>query len=215
MDLAFVIDSSSSIFPNDFVRQLEFLENLTDELEVGTLLNQSRVGVISYSDEPKLEFTLNDYTEKKDVVSAIRRINYLSGGTNTTAAINLAVDKIFTEENGARKEADDVIVVITDGESFSENETKAAALQARKLGIVIFAIGIGPNVNAKELRLIAGNTDHIYQVSSYEDLRSIADILINKTCVGVYHTCIGLHFTLHTCICSITVYTPFVLSISL
>jgi collagen type VI alpha len=189
VDLAFIIDSSSSVFPNDFVRQLEFVENITDELDVGILANQSRVAVISFSDKPKIEFSFNDYTEKVDVVSAIRRIDYLSGGTNTSAAIDLAVHRIFKEENGARVEAEDAIVVITDGESFSENETRESAWKARSVAIVMYAIGVGPDVNTNELRLITGNSDHVYQVSSYDDLRSIADVLMNETCVGLYYPC--------------------------
>lgn len=196
MDLVFVIDSSSSIFPNEFVRQLEFLENITGALDVGPSPDQSRVGVVSFSDEPRLEFTLGQYIEKEAVVSAIRRINYLSGGTNTAAAIGLAADSMFLKDNGARLNAKDVIIVITDGESFSESETKASALKARERGIVMLAIGVGVSVNVNELRLITGVPEYVYQVSKYEDLRNITEPLINKTCIGLYLriTCIVRSF---------------------
>lgn len=196
MDLVFVIDSSSSIFPNEFVRQLEFLENITGALDVGPSPDQSRVGVVSFSDEPRLEFTLGQYIEKEAVVSAIRRINYLSGGTNTAAAIGLAADSMFLKDNGARSNAKDVIIVITDGESFSESETKASALKARERGIVMLAIGVGVSVNVNELRLITGVPEYVYQVSKYEDLRNITEPLINKTCIGLYLriTCIVRSF---------------------
>ncbi|XP_061173470.1 collagen alpha-6(VI) chain-like [Saccostrea echinata] len=187
VDLVFVIDSSSSIFPNEFIRQLEFLENITGELDVGPAVNQSRVGVISFSDEPRLEFTLNNCTEKKDILAAVRRINYMSGGTNTASAIRLAV-KMFKAATGARKGAKDIIVVITDGESFSKSETEESALQARNMGISMFAIGVGANVNVEELSLIAGITEHVYRVSNYGDLKSIKEALINKTCIEIHQS---------------------------
>lgn len=185
MDLVFIIDSSSSIFPNEYVRQLEFLENIAGALDVGPFLNQSRIGVISFSDEPRLEFTLNQYTEKSELIDAIRRINYLSGGTNTAAAIQLALKTMFNKESGAREEAKNVIIVFTDGESFSESETKVSAQKAREMGIFVLAIGVGVNVNVKELNLITGNPDHVYQVLKFEDLRDITETLINKTCTGL------------------------------
>lgn len=185
----FIIDSSSSIFPNKYVRQLEFLENIAGALDVGPFLNQSRIGVISFSDEPRLEFTLNQYTEKSELIAAIRRINYLSGGTNTAAAIQLALETMLNKESGAREEAKDIIIVITDGESFSESETKASAQKARDMGIFVLAIGVGGNVNVKELNLITGNPELVYRVLKFEDLRDITEALINKTCTGLYLDC--------------------------
>lgn len=185
----FIIDSSSSIFPNEYVRQLEFLENIAGALDVGPFLNQSRIGVISFSDEPRLEFTLNQYTEKSELIAAIRRINYLSGGTNTAAAIQLALETMLNKESGAREEAKDIIIVITDGESFSESETKASAQKARDMGIFVLAIGVGGNVNVKELNLITGNPELVYRVLKFEDLRDITETLINKTCTGLYLDC--------------------------
>lgn len=188
VDLVFIIDSSSSIFPNEYVRQLEFLETIAGALDVGHLQNQSRVGVISFSDEPRLEFTLNQYTERSELIAAIRRINYLFGGTNTAAAIQLALETMFNEESGAREEAKDIIIVITDGESFSESATKASAQKARELGIFVLAIGVGVNVNVRELNLITGNPEHVYQVLKFEDLRDITETLINKTCTETFIT---------------------------
>lgn len=185
----FIIDSSSSIFPNEYVRQLEFLENIAGALDVGPFLNQSRIGVISFSDEPRLEFTLNQYTEKSELIAAIRRINYISGGTNTAAAIQLALETMLNKESGAREEAKDIIIVITDGESFSESETKASAQKARDMGIFVLAIGVGGNVNVKELNLITGNPELVYRVLKFEDLRDITEALINKTCTGLYLDC--------------------------
>ncbi|XP_062579729.1 collagen alpha-6(VI) chain-like isoform X3 [Saccostrea cucullata] len=112
----------------------------------------------------------------------------MSGGTNTASAIHLAVNEVFKSKTGARKGVKNIIVVITDGESFSESETKKSASQARHMGINLFAIGVGTSVNVKELRLIAGSSEHVYQVSNYEDLKSIKDALINKTCIEIHQS---------------------------
>ena len=42
--------------------------------------------------------------------------------------------------------------------------------QARKEGIIIYSIGIGPAIDEPELRSIAGELDQVYHVETYDDI---------------------------------------------
>ena len=56
-DLIVVLDSSTSIARADFKKQLAFVNSLIDKIEIGPEANQ--VGIISFSDNYRLNFHLN------------------------------------------------------------------------------------------------------------------------------------------------------------
>lgn len=59
-------------------------------------------GVNQYSDNPKTEFTLNQYSSNEEVEAAIDGINYIKGRTYTGKAINFTRVNSLTEAAGAR-----------------------------------------------------------------------------------------------------------------
>lgn len=56
-DIIVVLDSSTSIARADFTKQLQFVNSLIELIEIGPDANQ--VGVISFSDNHRLNFHLN------------------------------------------------------------------------------------------------------------------------------------------------------------
>ena len=61
-------------------------------------------------------------------------------------------------------------MVLTDGKS--QDEVSAAAEDARKKGIILFAIGVGSQTEAAELNSIANKPSSTY-VFSVEDRKSV------------------------------------------
>lgn len=57
-DIIIVIDSSTSIARSDFTKQLDFINSLIDKIEIGPEANQ--VGIISFSDNYRMNFHLNN-----------------------------------------------------------------------------------------------------------------------------------------------------------
>lgn len=55
-----------------------------------------RVGALIYSTNVKVQFHLNRYRRKVDVMTAIDRIPYIYGSTNTADAIKTMRDEMFT-----------------------------------------------------------------------------------------------------------------------
>ncbi len=64
--MIFVIDASGSIRENRFEIVTDFVRNAVDALEVAP--DRVRVGVITYSDNAYIQFNLNTYTRKDDVL---------------------------------------------------------------------------------------------------------------------------------------------------
>ena len=192
MDVVFVLDCSSSIWPPDFARQLRFVNDITDRLNVGPSKSQTRIGAISFSDYAKIEFTLGDNLRKVDAVDAVRNIYHRSGGTNTAAALTTLAHSMFLHENGGRLNASRVAIVITDGRSHNRKATAAAARRAQDKGIRILTIGVGPRVDDNELSLIASEPKNlnVFKVTSYRRLQQIQDSMVEKTCRGtkIYNT---------------------------
>lgn len=175
MELVFVIDSSESVGPENFEIVKDFVIALVERVTVGN--SATRVGLLLYSLEARLEFDLARYATKRDIKHAVRRMTYMGEGTYTGTAIRKATREAF---RSARSGVAKVIVVITDGQTDTRDSVKLeiAVREAHAANIEMFALGI---VNAsdpaqaeflRELDLIASDPDseHVYQIDDFNTL---------------------------------------------
>lgn len=180
MELVFVIDSSESVGPENFEIVKDFVTALVDRVTVGN--GATRVGLVLYSLEARLEFELTSYTSKQDVKHAVRRMAYMGEGTHTGTAIRKASREAF---RSARPGVSKVIVVITDGQTDEREPLKLeiAVREAHAANVEMFALGI---VNAsdpaqaeflRELNLIASEPDHehVFLIDDFNTLPGISD----------------------------------------
>lgn len=79
-DVVFLLDSSSSIGKDNFHKIEDFLKDVTEELAISP--EGVHVGLMQYSSYPSLEFPLNMYTTRYDVLKAIDGVSkeYFQGG---------------------------------------------------------------------------------------------------------------------------------------
>ena len=183
MDLIFLVDSSTSVQGTNFMRQLMFVSSIVQRLDVHQ--DRVRVGVVRYNNKVYPDLHLNTYITQQDAVNAISRISHTSGGTNTARAIRYIRDVGFSRSNGGRDDARRVAVILTDGRSASMKATKSQSRKAHRMGIEMYAIGIGDWVNTEELNYIASdkpNWQHMYKVPGFYELPSIKDSLIEHMC---------------------------------
>uniref|UniRef100_F1KPJ6 Transmembrane cell adhesion receptor mua-3 n=1 Tax=Ascaris suum TaxID=6253 RepID=F1KPJ6_ASCSU len=179
-DLMFLVDGSGSIGSYVFKHEvLRFVKEFVELFDIG--LDNTRVGLIQYSDQIRHEFDLSQYRDKASVIQAISQVHYLTGLTRTGAAIQHMVMEGFSERRGARAESDDVArvaIVITDGRS-QDNVTEPA-IAARRLHVNMFAIGVTDHVLASELESIAGSPSRWFYVDRFKDLDTRLRSLIQK-----------------------------------
>uniref|UniRef100_A0A671T6F8 Cochlin n=1 Tax=Sinocyclocheilus anshuiensis TaxID=1608454 RepID=A0A671T6F8_9TELE len=175
-DIAFVIDGSSSVGTGNFRTVLQFVANVTQEFEISD--TDTRVGIIQYTYEQRLEFTFGQHNNKADLLNAIKRINYWSGGTSTGAAITYAADQLFSKSKPNKRK---IMIVITDGRSY--DDVRAPALAVHRKGVIAYSIGIAWAIQ-DELEYIATDPDrdHSFFVDEFDNLYKYVPKIIHNIC---------------------------------
>lgn len=160
---------------NGFPAMRDFVEKAVEKLNVGE--NRDRVSVVQYSRDAEVQFYLNTYTKREDVVDSIRGLRHRGGRPlNTGAALQYARDNIFTNSSGSRRlqGVPQVLVLLTGGRSADSVDSPASAL--KQLGV--FVIGIGTRTSdRRELQKISHEPSYALSVSEFTDLPSVQEQL--------------------------------------
>uniref|UniRef100_A0A7N6B7D8 VWFA domain-containing protein n=1 Tax=Anabas testudineus TaxID=64144 RepID=A0A7N6B7D8_ANATE len=139
MDIVIVLDGSNSIYP--WPPMTDFLQKLISALDIGP--QSTQVSVIQYGVDQRIEFQLNTYKTKNEMVKAASRITQMYGtSTNTFNAIQSASRTGFSPQKGGRPGAAKVLVVVTDGESHDNHMRDAVIADCEKQGITRFGIAV-------------------------------------------------------------------------
>ncbi|XP_078720824.1 collagen alpha-6(VI) chain-like [Lampetra fluviatilis] len=187
MDIAFVIDSSDSIKPEDFQKIKFFLSSLLDRFSISDdpqlELNKSRVALVQYTpggfdvnlqltDPVKLEFNFTHYANKAKMKTHIERMRQIEGTTGTGHAIKWTLEHLFGKTQNARSHR--VIFVITDGEArpWDKDTLHSVVQDAKCKEFAMFAIGVGKDINQTELHYIASEpiNQHYIKIDRYTQL---------------------------------------------
>ena len=118
----FIMDESSSIWPDPFDKQKQFIKDVTDGFHIG--FNGTRVGLVRFASGASLAFPMNANYTKAGVFNAIGNIVQRGGNTNTGEALKVAREQGFSAANGARpfdETIPQIAIVITDGNSQVRN----------------------------------------------------------------------------------------------
>ncbi|XP_014785070.1 cartilage matrix protein [Octopus bimaculoides] len=183
-DLVFVVDSSSSIWPSNFRKQLEFIHYMINRLDVGMNKLQVRVGIVTFSDWAMVNVYLMQSRDKSVLKWKIGLIKQIQGKTNIANALNTLFTRVYKSENGARPGVKRIAILLTDGISQTHTTAALVAKRCRKENIEIFAIGIGNRIRYDELSELVSRPrwKYLIHASSYEDLNRIKDDIVRKTC---------------------------------
>uniref|UniRef100_A0A7N8XJY5 Vitrin n=1 Tax=Mastacembelus armatus TaxID=205130 RepID=A0A7N8XJY5_9TELE len=175
-DIAFVIDGSSSVGTGNFRTVLQFVANITREFEISD--TDTRVGAVQYTYEQRLEFAFGQYNNKAELLNAIKRINYWSGGTSTGAAITYTAEQLFSKSKPNKRK---IMIVITDGRSY--DDVRAPALAVHRQGVIAYSVGIAWAAQ-DELEYIATDPDkeHSFFVDEFDNLYKFVPKIIHNIC---------------------------------
>uniref|UniRef100_A0A8C9AFG4 Vitrin n=1 Tax=Prolemur simus TaxID=1328070 RepID=A0A8C9AFG4_PROSS len=175
-DIGFVIDGSSSVGTGNFRTVLQFVANLSKEFEISD--TDTRVGAVQYTYEQRLEFGFDKYSSKADVLNAIKRVGYWSGGTSTGAAINYALEQLFQKSKPNKRK---LMILITDGRSY--DDIRIPALAAHLKGVITYAVGVAWAAQ-EELEVIATHParDHSFFADDFDNLYQYVPRIIRNIC---------------------------------
>ncbi|PYI94096.1 MAG: hypothetical protein DME97_04310 [Verrucomicrobia bacterium] len=137
LDLIFAADTSRSMLSNDVSpNRLQRVK-----LAAQDLLNElqgDRVGLIAFAGRAFLQAPLTiDYAAAVEAINDLDTTTIPEGGTNISAAIDLAVQTYGKSAIGNR-----ALIIFTDGEELSGDALKTAKTAA-DAGVRIFTVGVG------------------------------------------------------------------------
>uniref|UniRef100_A0A8C6QF44 Vitrin n=1 Tax=Nannospalax galili TaxID=1026970 RepID=A0A8C6QF44_NANGA len=175
-DIGFVIDGSSSVGTGNFRTVLQFVANISKEFEISD--TDTRIGAVQYTYEQRLEFGFDKHSTKTDVLSAIKRVGYWSGGTSTGAAIQYALEQLFKKSKPNKRK---LMILITDGKSY--DDVRIPAIAAHQKGVITYAIGVAWAAQ-DELEVIATHParDHSFFVEEFDNLYKSVPRIIQNIC---------------------------------
>lgn len=168
--MVFLLDGSEGT-RNGFPAMREFVQRVVETLSVDD--NKDRVSVVQYSRDPAVQFYLNTYTTKGEILDAIRRLGHKGGRPlNTGEALQYLRDNVFTASAGSRRldGVPQILILLSGGRSFDRVDAPASAL--KQLGVSIFAIGSRTSDNS-ELQKISSDSKNTLSVADFSDLPSV------------------------------------------
>ncbi|XP_061172938.1 cartilage matrix protein-like [Saccostrea echinata] len=185
-DIYFVLDASSSIWKVDFDKELNFVNEMIDDLKIDNVHGRIRAGVVVFSNRTRNVVALDSKRTQAELKRQISGVTYSRGVTNTNEAIRFVRQYGF-REGVTRPGAIKIAIVMTDGISRLPRKTMEQSELARNENITIFAIGIGNKVDKTELKRIANdpNSKHVFHVSDFNGLHAIKDLLVLSTCAVI------------------------------
>ncbi|XP_072300234.1 collagen alpha-3(VI) chain-like [Eucyclogobius newberryi] len=169
-DVVFLLDGSDGT-RNEFPAMQTFVQTMVERLNVDD--NSDRVSVVQYSRDPAVQFYLNTYSTKRDILGTIRGLRHKGGRPlNTGAALQYLRDNVFTASAGSRRQegVPQLLILLSGGRSFDSVDAPASAL--KQMGVVTFAIGTR-NTDPREMQKISHEPSYAISVSDFKDLPNV------------------------------------------
>ncbi|KAM6934552.1 collagen alpha-3(VI) chain [Xenentodon cancila] len=169
-DIVFLIDGTAAV-RNEFPSIRAMITRVVEQLDVG--LDKVRVSVVQYSDDPKLEFLLNEFSTRNEVVQAVMRLTNKGGNRlNTGRALEWVSKNIYQRSAGSRIEdgVPQILILVTGGKS--SDDVSRPAEQLKKNLVAPVAMG-SRNTDLKELKQISLRPDLVYTVDNFQQLQRV------------------------------------------
>ncbi|XP_005863660.1 PREDICTED: collagen alpha-5(VI) chain [Myotis brandtii] len=177
-DFYFLIDGSTSIWPEHFEQIKKFMLRVIDMFSIGP--DRVRVGAVQYSDKKRVEFDIHTYTNEVALRQAVSNLKQLYGDTDIGEALDFMLPIIKEGRKHRSSEVPCHLIVLTDGES--RDEVLGPADRVRAEQVTIHAVGIG-KVNKIQLLQIAGKEERVNFGQNFDSLKSIKDEVVRSICM--------------------------------
>uniref|UniRef100_A0A3B4B426 Uncharacterized protein n=1 Tax=Periophthalmus magnuspinnatus TaxID=409849 RepID=A0A3B4B426_9GOBI len=170
-DVVFLIDGTTAV-RSEFPAIREMIRRVVDKLDVG--LDAVRISVVQYSEDPKVEFLLNEHSTAQEVRNAVQRLRSRGGSVlNTGRALEFVGRNIYQRSAGVPQ----FLILVTGGKS--SDDVSSAADQLKRNQIAPLAVG-SRNADADELRQISLKPEFVHKVDSFNQLPSIENRLLDS-----------------------------------
>jgi Ca-activated chloride channel homolog len=183
-DIYIAVDVSTSMNAQDVSPSR--LEKVKFELSSALKnFNSDRIGLIIFSEEAFVQCPLTyDHNAIRLFLQSVNTKTISSGGTNINAPLALAYSKLYNKSDSKSSDQAKILVLVTDGEDFSEQNPDFWLQLIRKAGINLFILGIGSEEGAKipTEEGLKKNSAGLYVISSLnaKALKEMASVASGK-----------------------------------
>ncbi|XP_067300916.1 collagen alpha-3(VI) chain-like [Pseudorasbora parva] len=175
-DVVFLLDGSDGT-RNTFPAVREFVQRVVEQFNIEP--NRDRVSVVQYSRDAEVNFYLNTYATKGEILNTVRGLRHRGGRPlNTGAALQYVRNSVFTASAGSRKQegVPQILILLSGGRSSDNIDAPASAL--KESGVLIF--GIGTRNSSREVQRIAGDPTYAQSINEFSDLPSVQQQFISS-----------------------------------
>ncbi|KPP64337.1 hypothetical protein Z043_117328, partial [Scleropages formosus] len=139
-EIAFVLDGSGSIGPEDFESAKDFIYNVMKKLWERCV--NCKFAIVQYGNIVRTELSLTEKNDAREALEKVKNIQQILSYTITASAINHVLEHVFVPEKGSREDSKKMIIVLTDRRIFLDPMNLTAVLNSPKMqNVVRFAIG--------------------------------------------------------------------------
>uniref|UniRef100_A0AAQ4Q5K7 Collagen type VI alpha 3 chain n=1 Tax=Gasterosteus aculeatus aculeatus TaxID=481459 RepID=A0AAQ4Q5K7_GASAC len=185
-DIVFLVDGSNYIGSGNLPYVRDFIINVVNQLDVRP--DRVQIGLLQFADRQKIEFYLNTFSNREDVVNKISQLR-LTGGSvlNTGAALDYALRNMFNTSTGSRRRqgVQQVLVLVTGGPA--QDQVKLVADKLAVNGILTFTVTSG-QADEAIMKTVAFVPDLAYHETSFPNLPAIAELIMTKLTTVVGNT---------------------------
>ncbi|KAI4893678.1 hypothetical protein NFI96_020049, partial [Prochilodus magdalenae] len=169
IDMAFILDSSDSTWPNVFTEIKQYIGQVVDNLEISTdpatTTHHARVALVQHAPYEYLHnsstipisigFGLTDHKSAKDIQSFLMdKVYQLEGGRDLAAALESTVENVF-EKAPHQRHLKVLMLMVTGSVEEDEERLVKAAIEVKCKGYFIVVIRIGKQISAGDARVLA------------------------------------------------------------
>ena len=180
LDVAFVVDLSSR-------DQQEFksIKTVAKKIVGGFSFNKTgpRAALVSFSDQAVMQMPFELYENPTNFKNAIDLLAMEKGERKLSTALEVTFKDLFSGNIDGRTKNPKMVFLITTGQQRNDSgliPPSFVAEQFHEVGIKIFALGVGKDVNKDELVKITKDKELVRVIKNPEDLKK-EDVWKNLT----------------------------------
>eukprot|EP00794_Sanderia_malayensis_P000211 gene211-827_t len=159
IELGIIMDASSSVEYDNYLKVKEFIKTLSDSFTISTA--GTHFGILHYSGRARLDFVPADtkYHNRIALKAKIDSIIYSYGNTRTDLALRMAEQKFFCP-SCCRQDI------------------------PKDKKVTVMSFGIGKDISSSELETIASEpkSDHVFHIDSFDKLKGKLDDILDMAC---------------------------------
>ena len=178
VDIIFTIDESGSVGEENFKQTVDALTNVIDNLVIREDIIRVGVTLFEGTGTSRTIFDLNHSYDKSTIRQLLSDIVYKKGSTTDIAdTLRYVCQDMFTNNKGDRTEAQNYLVLLTDGKSNKNKAINQAAL-CNSRNVRIISVGIGSGIDVDLLATVAYEPDY-YINTEYSVLNTTLPTLVS------------------------------------